>query len=81
MLLFIKLSDTRLEQYLSFQYITCYSLSGIQKHTANNKGGFNTSHVTLYHELLLELDKRKNSFNTSHVTLYQKTQTKDCHMI
>ena len=55
---------------ITFQYISCYSLSIISQNNKGNFLGFNTSHVTLY------LGERKAApmiylrFNTSHVTLY-----------
>ena len=33
---------------IMFQYISCYSLSGMTCNGVNFRGRFNTSHVTLY---------------------------------
>ena len=48
MLLFITSSQNIYYQYNPFQYISCYSLSGILTWSVFVSGGFNTSHVTLY---------------------------------
>ena len=52
MLLFIgweKARGCRIEQ---FQYITCYSLSDVGEDGDSRLPGFNTSHVTLYQDMV-----------------------------
>ena len=48
MLLFITSSSSCLRESISFQYISCYSLSSTFSATCLNAECFNTSHVTLY---------------------------------
>ena len=53
-----------------FQYISCYSLSIPTWLRSLTEISFNTSHVTLYLFLSMEIADQISSFNTSHVTLY-----------
>ena len=48
MLLFIQLTRYSNLKGITFQYISCYSLSAIAKLKADIYKCFNTSHVTLY---------------------------------
>ena len=54
MLLFICAAATKLKDWVVFQYISCYSLSGTSTHKTVRIPRFNTSHVTLYRRCLLE---------------------------
>ena len=72
MLLFIYCRTSLLGNIKSFQYISCYSLSEQGERTASVRCRFNTSHVTLYLQLLQTCIQTKKCFNTSHVTLYHK---------
>ena len=57
--------------WITFQYISCYSLSPAWLYFVKFEGSFNTSHVTLYLRLPNGLQYCIRSFNTSHVTLYR----------
>ena len=69
MLLFITLEVTTVRQAVSFQYITCYSLSSCGHLLCLLGRSFNTSHVTLY-----RLSGRKthfvNSVSIHHMLLF-----------
>ena len=70
MLLFIKLENHNMTFYSVFQYISCYSLSGVEKIVVLKSISFNTSHVTLYRRNRRLICLSIVCFNTSHVTLY-----------
>ena len=63
-------------EYLTheFQYISCCSLSVYRNMVSENREGFNTSHVVVYHILLVNARMKRYSFNTSHVVVYQSTE-------
>ena len=60
---------SRIHKTISFQYISCYSLSSHQSQKTGINACFNTSHVTLYRYMFF-LCSLLHRFNTSHVTLY-----------
>ena len=70
MLLFIYGLRRDYENKITFQYITCYSLSQWLQRTPIRLTCFNTSHVTLYQVPVSLADRLLLCFNTSHVTLY-----------
>ena len=70
MLLFIGICTLCNCQRISFQYISCYSLSWFGGLIRNAVRSFNTSHVTLYRKMNYDKSNIPLSFNTSHVTLY-----------
>ena len=72
MLLFIEVDQVIENPELTFQYISCYSLSGDHGDGTANLVGFNTSHVTLYLLLIFRNAILADRFNTSHVTLYRR---------
>ena len=53
-----------------FQYISCYCLSYNHNTLPVLPRYFNTSHVTVYHQLALSDSLTDWHFNTSHVTVY-----------
>ena len=55
----------------SFQYISCYCLSDSHCMSLETQWYFNTSHVTVYHNLLSVYYSANHHFNTSHVTVYR----------
>ena len=71
MLLFIGFRRNGRYPENGFQYISCYSLSHWRRRYTATKNCFNTSHVTLYHDLDHIKETVDESFNTSHVTLYR----------
>ena len=54
-----------------FQYISCYCLSDSHCMSLETQWYFNTSHVTVYHNLLSVYYSANHHFNTSHVTVYR----------
>ena len=54
----------------TFQYISCYGLSGYGRLTDKAQEHFNTSHVTVYLMFYLLFFFMRYNFNTSHVTVY-----------
>ena len=71
MLLFIGSARAAWLQEQMFQYISCYSLSGLPIFAEAIEERFNTSHVTLYLNSGQYKTLGSLRFNTSHVTLYQ----------
>ena len=53
-----------------FQYISCYGLSASCIRSLTSPKNFNTSHVTVYQEILRTYLCLHQNFNTSHVTVY-----------
>ena len=74
MLLFIYVPNASQSDRITFQYISCYSLSGFRRSDSSFLPCFNTSHVTLYRLRKISGRYAARSFNTSHVTLYHMTK-------
>ena len=55
----------------TFQYISCYGLSGYGRLTDKAQEHFNTSHVTVYRGGFGNGFGGNGNFNTSHVTVYR----------
>ena len=70
MLLFITQQAEDTEQADKFQYIPCYCLSKYPPLSVTLQHHFNTSHVTVYQQKVLEMQQIFSYFNTSHVTVY-----------
>ena len=58
---------------LEFQYISCYGLSNIRCCKRMPKQNFNTSHVTVYPNIVQPTTPSIEHFNTSHVTVYHRS--------
>ena len=78
MFLFIAMGNYYASKYTAFQYISCSYLSEMGEATKEYRSNFNTSHVLIYHILLLQWIFKIKYFNTSHVLIYpvQLTTTK-----
>ena len=73
MLRFIQYTMLQTYAEAKFQYISCYGLSTANKHVFIRWYYFNTSHVTVYPNIVQPTTPSIEHFNTSHVTVYHRS--------